>query len=230
MIRRTPAAPVAAALATLAAVGAGLATARPLPSAKKCRIFPRSSHWNQRVDKLPLLSNSNAMVAAVGASRSSHADFGSGLYNGGPIGIPYTTVKKTQKRVPVSFQYADESDRGPYPIPRNAPIEGGRSSDGDRHVIVVDRSRCRLFELFDAHPQGGGSSWHAGSGAIWNLRSNHLRPAAAGPPPTPPGCPSCPGWPATTRCAAAGSTTRSASRCRARGAPSSTRPATRPRA
>jgi hypothetical protein len=128
------------------------------------------------VDKLPLLSNSNAMVAAVGASRTAHADFGSGTYNGGPIGIPYTTVSKKQKRVPVSFDYSDESDRGPYPIPPNAPIEGGRNADGDRHVIVVDRSRCRLFELFDAHPQGGGSSWHAGSGAIWNLRSNHLRP------------------------------------------------------
>jgi hypothetical protein len=176
VIRRTPAAPVAAALATLAAVGAGLATARPLPSAPKCPIFPRSSHWNQRVDKLPLLSNSNAMVAAVGASRTAHADFGSGTYNGGPIGIPYTTVSKKQKRVHVSFDYSDESDRGPYPIPPNAPIEGGRNADGDRHVIVVDRSRCRLFELFDAHPQGGGSSWHAGSGAIWNLRSNHLRP------------------------------------------------------
>jgi hypothetical protein len=176
VIRRTLAAPVAAALATLAAVGAELATARPLPSAPKCPIFPRSSHWNQRVDKLPLLSNSNAMVAAAGASRTAHADFGSGTYNGGPIGIPYATVSKEQKRVPVTFDYSDESDRGPYPIPPNAPIEGGRNADGDRHVIVVDRSRCRLFELFDAHPQGDGSSWHAGSGATWNLRSNHLRP------------------------------------------------------
>jgi hypothetical protein len=169
--------PLAAAVVVMSALAAAaLAPARPLPSARKCPIFPRSSQWNQRVDKLPLLSNSNAMVAAVGASRSSHADFGSGLYNGGPIGIPYTTVSKRQKRVHVSFDYADESDRGPYPIPPNVPIEGGRNADGDRHAIVVDRSRCRLFELFDAHPQGGGTSWHAGSGAIWNLRSNHLRP------------------------------------------------------
>jgi hypothetical protein len=78
--------------------------------------------------------------------------------------------------VPVSFEYADESDRGPYPIPRNAPIEGGRSSDGDRHVLVVDRDRCKLYELFAAYPVAGGRRWRAGSGAIWNLRSNRLRP------------------------------------------------------
>jgi hypothetical protein len=167
----------AALLACLAAVTvAAMAPARPLPGAKKCRIFPRSSHWNQRVDKLPLHPRSAAMVAAVGSSRSSHADFGSGTYNGGPIGIPYTTVSKRQKRVHVSFDYADESDRGPYPIPPNAPIEGGRGSDGDRHVLIVDRSRCRLYELYAAYPQDGGSSWRAGSGAIWSLRSNRLRP------------------------------------------------------
>ena len=105
-----------------------------------------------------------------------HADFGSGLWDGGPIGIPFVTVGKHQPRVPVSFDYADESDRGPYPMPRNAPIEGGRQSDGDRHVIVVDRSRCRLYELYAAYPHAGGARWGAGSGAIWNLRSNHLRP------------------------------------------------------
>jgi hypothetical protein len=173
-VRRLALAGAALAAAVLGA--AGLAPARPLPGAPHCRIFPRSSQWNQRVDKLPVLSNSSAMVATVGASRTSHADFGSGLYNGGPIGIPYTTVSRKQKRVPVSFDYSDESDRGPYPIPANVPIEGGRNADGDRHAIVVDRSRCRLFELFDAHPQNGGASWHAGSGAVWSLLSNRLRP------------------------------------------------------
>jgi hypothetical protein len=174
--RRGAAALVPAALAGMAAATAVPAPARPLPSAPKCRIFPRSSQWNQRVDRLPRLPRSDAMVAAVGASPRAHADFGSGTYNGGPIGIPYTTVAKAQKRVPVSFDYSDESDRGPYPIPPSAPIEGGRNAEGDRHVIVVDRSRCRLFELFDAHPRGGAGSWRAGSGAIWNLRSNRLRP------------------------------------------------------
>jgi hypothetical protein len=79
--------------------------------------------------------------------------------------------------VRVSFDYADESDKGPYPIPRNAPIEGGSSSDGDRHVIVVDRDRCKLYELFAAFPRNGGRSWKAGSGAIWSLKSNRVRPA-----------------------------------------------------
>jgi hypothetical protein len=85
-------------------------------------------------------------------------------------------VGRHQKRVHVSFQYAAESNRGPYPIPRNAPVEGGRGSDGDRHVIVVDRSRCRLYELFAAYPVKGVASWRAGSGAVWSLRSNHMRP------------------------------------------------------
>jgi hypothetical protein len=78
--------------------------------------------------------------------------------------------------VSISFDYADESDRGPYPVPANAPIEGGRNADGDRHVLVLDRSACKLYELYDAHPLAAGRSWHAGSGATWDLRSNHLRP------------------------------------------------------
>jgi len=105
-----------------------------------------------------------------------HADFGSGLYQGAPIGIPFVTVRGGRPRVPVSFEYASESDRGPYPVPPRVPVEGGRGSDGDRHVIVVDRARCRLYELFAAYPRDGGARWSAGSGAIWNLRSNRLRP------------------------------------------------------
>src|SRR5206468_841937 len=102
--------------------------------------------------------------------------FGSGRYNGGPIGIPYTTVPGDQKKVPVSFTYADESDPGPYPIPPDAPIEGGSNSTGDRHVIVVDRDHCKLYEMYAAYPVDGGARWRAGSGATWDLRSNHLRP------------------------------------------------------
>ncbi len=162
-----------AAAVALAAPSAG----RPLPSAPKCRIFPKNNAWNQRVDSLPVAANSDAMVRAIGAGDNMHADFGSGRYNGGPIGIPYTTVSRRQRRVPVSFQYADESDRGRYPIPKRAPIEGGSRSSGDRHVIVVDRDRCRLYELFAAYPRNGGRSWRAGSGAVWNLGSNRLRPA-----------------------------------------------------
>ena len=105
-----------------------------------------------------------------------HADFGSGLWEGGPIGIPITVVRGSQAKTRVSFDYADESDKGPYPIPANVAIEGGRASDGDRHALIVDRDRCRLYELFALYPTSGGG-WKAGSGAIWDLRSNRLRPA-----------------------------------------------------
>ena len=141
-----------------------------------CPVFPADNHWNLRVDRLPVLANSDSIVRSIGASEHMHADFGSGRYQGAPIGIPYATVPRRQRRVRVSFQYAGESDRGRYPIPRRVPVEGGRASDGDRHVIVVDRSRCRLYELFDAYPLNGGARWRAGSGAIFNLRSNRLRP------------------------------------------------------
>lgn len=139
-------------------------------------MFPKNNPWNQRVDGLPVHANSDAIVRSVGTDNTMHADFGSGLYEGRPIGIPFATVGTGRRRVPVSFEYASESDRGPYPIPPRVPIEGGRASDGDRHVIVVDRSRCRLYELFAAYPQESGARWSAGSGAIWNLRSNRLRP------------------------------------------------------
>jgi hypothetical protein len=106
-----------------------------------------------------------------------HPDFGSGLYNGEPIGIPYAIVSKHTPRVPVSFTYASESDGHFYPLPPNVPIEGGPSSTGDRHVIVIDKNSCLDYELFSAYPHSGGKSWSAGSGAIFDLRSNHLRPA-----------------------------------------------------
>ena len=165
-------------LAPLAGVALAVqaASAQRLPRAPKCPILPHSNHFNKRVDKLPVASNSATMIASIGREDSVHADFGSGTYNGGPIGIPYTVVERTQKKVPVSFDYADESDRGRYPIAPTAPIEGGPNADGDRHVLVVDRDRCRLYELYDAHPSGGGTSWRAGSGAVFNLRSNKLRP------------------------------------------------------
>ena len=166
---------LAVVLAALALVS-GTAGGRPPAGATSCHVFPRSSPWNQRVDKLPVARNSDGIVRSIGVDRTVHADFGSGLWEGGPIGIPYTTVSSGQRKVPVSFEYAGESDRGPYPIPADAPIEGGRQADGDRHVIVVDRSRCRLYELYAAYPVDGGKRWRAGSGAIWNLRSNRLRP------------------------------------------------------
>ena len=161
----------------LAALAVALPTeGRPLPGAAECPVFPRTSHWNRPVDRLPEHPRSDAIVGAVGRAETAHADFGSGLYEGRPIGIPYRVVRAGQRRVPVTFEYASESDRGPYPIPPGVPIEGGRGSDGDRHVILVDRSRCRLYELFSAYPFDGGRRWRAGSGAIWSLRSNRMRP------------------------------------------------------
>ena len=112
-------------------------------------------------------------VNTIGAARGVHTDFGAGLWDGGPIGIPYTTTVGAP--VAVTFDYDDESDPGPYPIPPNAPIEGGPSSNGDRHILILDQTACRLYELYHAWPQTDGS-WQAGSGAIFDLRSNALRP------------------------------------------------------
>jgi hypothetical protein len=157
------------------ALGGSTARALRLPGAPRCPVFPKSNPWNQRVDSLPVAANSAQIVSSIGAGTGLHADFGSGLWEGAPIGIPITVVGRRQPKSRVSFQYADESDRGPYPIPRNVKIEGGRSSTGDRHALIVDRSSCRLYELYALYPKGHG--WRAGSGAIWSLRSNKLRPA-----------------------------------------------------
>ncbi len=153
-----------------------LAGAHRLPAAPRCPVFPAENPWNQRVDRLPVARDSARLIASIGLSAPVHPDFGSGLYDGEPIGIPYAVVSNRTRRVRVSFDYASESDKGRYPIPPNVPIEGGPHSTGDRHVIVVNRDTCIDYELYDAHPLGGGRSWHAGSGAIFNLRSNHLRP------------------------------------------------------
>jgi len=157
------------------ALGGASADALRMPTAPRCPIFPKSNPWNQRVDKLPVAGNSDTIIRSIGANTGLHPDFGSGLWEGAPIGIPITVVGRRQAKTRVSFEYAGESDRGPYPIPRNVKIEGGRSSTGDRHALIVDRSSCRLYELFALYPKGRG--WRAGSGAIWNLRSNKLRPA-----------------------------------------------------
>jgi len=141
-----------------------------------CQLFPANNIWNTPIDTLPLDANSSTYINTIGAGKYVHADFGSGLWDGGPIGIPFTTVPGNQEKVGVTFDYDDESDPGPYPIPADAPIEGGSDSDGDRHVLIVDRDNCILYELYYAFPQPDGS-WTAGSGAIFDLKSNDLRPA-----------------------------------------------------
>jgi hypothetical protein len=139
------------------------------------RPFPEDNPWNRDIAKDPVDSRSSTLIASCGL-RNLHPDFGT-VWNGAPIGIPYVLVRSTQTKVPVTFYYASESDKGPYPIPPNAPIEGGANSTGDRHVIVIDVDTWKLYELFDARPVNGGTSWKAGSGAIFDLNSNALRPA-----------------------------------------------------
>jgi len=153
-------------LAPLAAAAAAIAG---------CPLFPPTWSTNQRVDTLPIASDSAAIVRSIGLDGSLKADFGSGLWEGGPIGIPYDVVTRRTRRARVSFEYADESDRVRYPIPRGVHIEGGPDADGDRHALLVDRSRCKLFELYALRRESGG--WTAGSGATWSLRSPRLRPS-----------------------------------------------------
>jgi hypothetical protein len=152
-------------LAPIAAVAATLAG---------CPLFPSSWSTNQRVDTLPVAPDSAAIVRSIGLDGAIHADFGSGLWDGGPIGIPYDVVSRRTKRSKVRFEYAGESDRVRYPIPRGVKIEGGPQADGDRHALLVDRDRCALFELYALRKAGG--RWTAGSGATWSLRTPQLRP------------------------------------------------------
>ena len=166
---------VVSAAFTVALLTGSTAHALRLPAARHCPIFPANNAWNQRVDKLPVAADSAQLIASIGLDAPVHADFGSGKWDGGPIGIPFDVVSKKTHRSHVSFEYADESNRGPYPIPRHVHIEGGPHATGDRHALLVDKSNCRLYELYDLRRTSRG--WTAGSGATWSLRSNHLRPA-----------------------------------------------------
>ena len=156
-------------------LGGASAHALRLPGAPKCTIFPATNAWNERVDALPVAANSAQMIQSIGLDTGLHPDFGSGLYDGQPIGIPYDVVSKQTKRFRPAFTYAGESDKGPYPIPTSVHIEGGRASTGDRHALLIGKDACKLYELYALYPKGAG--WIAGSGAVWNLRSNALRPA-----------------------------------------------------
>ena len=153
-------------------VSAGAAS----PTISGCPIFPSDNIWNTQIDTLPVDANSAAYITTIGPTVGVHPDFGSGLWDGAPMGIPYNVVPGTQPKVPISFDYPDESDPGPYPIPPNPQIEGGSQSTGDRHVLVLDSDNGSLYETWSTYPNADGS-WHAGSGAIFNLKSNALRPS-----------------------------------------------------
>ena len=140
------------------------------------RPFPADNPWNTPIDTAPVDPNSANLIASIGTSTHFHPDFGAN-WNGGPFGIPYVVVDNTTPYVPMVFGYADESDPGPYPIPVGAPIEGGASSGGDRHVLVVQRDTLRLYETWASYPDTTDAGWSAGSGAIFDMTSDALRPA-----------------------------------------------------
>jgi hypothetical protein len=141
--------------------------AKPVVGAPGCQIFPRTNVWNRRIDTLPVRADSATLIAAIGVGRGLHPDFGS--YKG--YGIPINVANRTTPKKYVRFRYKSESDRGPYPIPKAFKREAG----SDRHILIVDKDACKLYELFAATKSASGQ-WSAGSGAIWSLRSNRLRP------------------------------------------------------
>lgn len=140
------------------------------PHIGDCPVFPADNVWNTPVDHLPKDKRSEAYIRSIGTAVKLHPDFGAAMNSG----IPYTLVKFNQHRVPVKFDYSNDSDLGHYPIPPDAPIEGGPASTGDRHILLIDTQRCILHEIYSAHAQSDGS-WHAGSGARFDLTSNALR-------------------------------------------------------
>lgn len=148
----------------------GGATANSGPTLAGCPMFPVNNIWNAHVDTLPIDPMSNTYINAIGANTTLHPDFGSGLWNGGPIGIPFNLVSSSQPLVPITFDYAGESDPGPYPIPSNPAMEYG----SDHHVLILDTTRCLLYETWDTRYNNG---WQAGAGAKFDLNSNTLRPA-----------------------------------------------------
>jgi len=152
----------------------GSAMAQDAPAIAGCPIFPADNVWNAPIDQLPVDSNSSAYIATIGASTGLHPDFGT-FWEGAPIGIPYNIVPGTQPKVSITFDYFDESDPGPYPISPDAVIEGGDESSGDRHILVLEKDNCILYETFYSWPQPDGG-WQAGSGAVYDLHSNALRP------------------------------------------------------
>jgi hypothetical protein len=145
---------------------------QPGPSLEGCALFPANNIWNRRVDDLPVQARSDQWIDSIGRETGLHMDFGSGDWDGGPIGIPFNVISPTDaEKYSIDFYYGDESDAGPYPLPPDPAIEWG----GDHHMLVIDRDECKLYEIYDAAFSDG--SWSGGSGAIWDLNSNALRPA-----------------------------------------------------
>ena len=187
---RTAVALSVAAAATAAAIVVSSATAvGPYPALGPCQVFPdppaslspraaslpTEAAWNQDISKAPRDPRSSAYIAYVNSQGGDHLhpDFGSPR----AYGFPYSVVGAGQRRLPVHYTaYGEESDPGPFPVPARAPVEGGNRSDGDRHVLVVDRAACKLYELYRAfYKPRIRPHWNADSGVSWNLRSARLR-------------------------------------------------------
>lgn len=151
------------------------ASSEPLP----CSVLPTDNIWNRDISAMPVHASSAAWIASIGAAPSLHPDFGKGPYRNRLIGIPYTVIPASQPLVPMTFEYADESDPGPYPVPFLVPVEGGGSKPskgrGDAHVLLVQEGTCDLHEVFASKRKSDGS-WSGGSGAVFSLNSNALRP------------------------------------------------------
>jgi hypothetical protein len=160
-----PAVPAAGVTQIRTGANASLAGRRP---------FPDDDPWNRDISKDAVDPNSAALIASIGLTKGLHPDFGT-VYQGTPLGIPYVVVSGDEPKVKVDFTYRDESDPAPYPVPRDAPVEGGPQSKGDRHVLVLDKDNWRLYELFAAYPQDGGKWWKAASGAVWDLSKNSVQ-------------------------------------------------------
>jgi len=143
------------------------------PTVQGVPIFPNDNPWNTDITDYPVHPDSDTYIASIGVDGHLHPDFGT-FWDGHPSGFQYVVVTGAQTKAPITFDYPDESDPGPYPTPADAPIEGGPDSEGDRHVLVLDRDNRKLYELFAAYPDGDG--WRAGSGAVFDLASNALRP------------------------------------------------------
>jgi hypothetical protein len=176
----------------LAAGAGGAAAARPAPrpapaattataasgvvpvAGTACRPFPADNYWNTDIRSLPVHPRSAAWLSHMSPDRRLHPDFGPSYGDGPNYGIPITVVGRYHRKVRVRFDYAAESDRVRYPFGRDTRIEGGRNSAGDKHAIVVQKGRCRLYETWNTTVRNG--RWRAGSGAIWSLGSNRLRP------------------------------------------------------
>lgn len=160
----------------LLTVSSSATLAHPIPEAPECQIFPPDNAWNVPVDDLPIAENSDAIIQSIGLNKGLHADFGSGTYAGERIGIPITFANSDTPRKKITFYHQDESDPGPYPIPRNVKIEGDPDPQpgNDRHALILEKDECKVYEIYHLKKKDG--VWRGASGAIWDLNSNELRP------------------------------------------------------